>query len=511
MGYALRFRVVWVCFLVVLPLLILGSSVALISLLADRFEAAGPGDDARLAVGVVAVVLLASCWIALMWYVGMFCETVLVRVRAIDPLLCCCRDSHTHSFGTVAELQTFLRQRVRSFKRGDVESGERNGMLATVPYVTPVGGGWSFYLAKSPVRGPCVVLDGLSGPCGYCRPNDTPGSVRYFSGTTLDEMLRDLARRKLTLASTPSHGTITIGGWIGGCAHGSGGTLWTPTTGRVTVLDQATGEQHDVSYDDRKRHFGMSRYVMRPQYIITEVEVLPMEDVWTQLAVRRMTSEDEAYWWLVERSRLRCIFTGKRGSMMMLWLDAKAPRPHRCCARNEHVDPHCCSRECRYFQADLLSVLQPALRAGAEWFDWPTEPQRNWDGKTPLSNANKFSPTISALAMAIATFFCNFEVFVRVSEAQMTPVLLTALLRRLQRYHVAHGGRTETRFGVYNGNGKLFLDFSTPYNARAISEALRVLEYTFGRDRKMAFHPGKFVPPIELSSPHVRVVAVSVL
>ena len=511
MSYALRFRLVSIFFLVVVPLLVLAASVALITLLARQFENADPGDDARLAAGILVVVLLASCWVALMWYVGMFCESVLVRARAVDPMPCCFGDGQTRSFSTVSDLQSFLKQRVQSFKRGDVESGERNGMLATVPYVTPVGGGWSFFLAKSPVRGPRVVLDGLRGPCGYCRPNDTPGSIRYFAGTTLDDLLRDLARRKLTLASTPSHGTITLGGWIGGCAHGSGGTLWTPTTGRVTVLDQATGEQHDVSYDDRKRHFGMSRYVMRPQYIITEVEVLPIGNVWTQLAVRRMRTEDEVYWWLAERSRLRCIFTGKRGSMMMLWIDAKAPKPWRCCATNEHVDPHCCSRECRYFQADLLSVLQPALRAGAKWFDWPTEPQKNWDGKTPLSNANKFSPTISALAMAIATFYCNFEVFVRISEAQMRPVLLTMLLRRLQRYHIDHGGRTETRFGVYNGNGKLFLDFSTPYNALAISEALRVLGDTFGRDRKMAFHPGKFVPPIELSNPHVKAVAVSVL
>ena len=511
MSYALRFCAFWVFSLLVLPLVFVAGTVSIVVLLAQQFETASPEDDTLLAVGIGVVVLGSVASVAVMWYVGTLCYGVLVRSRAIRPLPICLDDRKVRSFSTVAALQEFIRQRAKTRERGDVESGERNAMLSTNAFVTPVSGGWSFFLAKKPAKGPCVVLDGLRGPCGYRRANDAVGSVRFYSGTNLGEVLHVLAQKGLTLASTPSHDTITLGGWIGGCAHGTGGNLWTPTTGRVTVIDQMTGEIHDISYEDRKRHFGMSRSIMLPQYIITEVEVLPVDNVWTQLTVRRMRSEDESYWWLTERSRLRCIFTGKRGSLMMLWIDAKAPKPWKLCGKNEHVDPHCCSRECRYFQADILSAIQRPLAASAKWFEFPTEPAEHWDGKTPLSNANKFSPTISALGMAIATFYTNFEVFVRVRESDLSPNMLTNMLNMLQKYHTEYGGRTETRFGVYKGAGKLFVDFGVPNNTKTVSAALALLGRVFGKTTNVAFHPGKYVPPLELASPHVRVVAVSVL
>ena len=173
----------------------------------------------------------------------------------------------------------------------------------------------------------------------------------------------------------------------------------------------------------------------------------------------------------------------------MLWIDSREPMS------GEHVDPHCCSRECRYFQADLLSVVQPARRETQKWFAWPVEPRDHWDGRTPLSNANRFSPTISALGMAVATFFHNMEVFVKLDEEELDSILLTLLLRRLQLYHMAHGGRTETRFGVYRGKGKLFVDFSLSNMSNAAAAALRVLHDTFP-GRRFSLHPGKAVPSL---------------
>ena len=498
MGYALRFRALWIFLLLVLPLALLAATVPIVVVLARRFGAAPPDEDVRLALGIAGAVGVFALVTTVVWCAGTRCYGLLVRSRAVTPLPLCLDPLGVRSFSSADALQRYLRSRAELREH----AGERNAMLRADSYVTPVSGGWSFFLSKKAVEGPCVVLDGLRGPCDR-RRGDAEGSRRFYSGTHIGEMLRTLAKDGLTLASTPSHDTITLGGWVGGCAHGSGGSLWQPTIGRVRILDQQTGEAHDLSSQDQKRYFGMRRSTTGPQYVLTEIEVLPVEDVWTQLAVRRMTSEDESKWWLTEESYLRCIFTGKRGSMLMLWIRTQPPRPWRACAKNEHVDPHCCSRECRYFQADLLSALQRRLEASAEWFEWPTEPRENWDGKTRLSNANRFSPTISALAMAIATFYTNFEVFVRLSEAELTANVLTILLNKLQDYHTRRGGRTEIRFGVYKGAGKLFVDFGVPNNNATVSDGLAVLADVFGRSTKMAFHPGKTIPPSDLASRHL--------
>lgn len=505
MTYACKFQWTWICMLLVGPLLLVAGALTVTTLVAvaldnplNEFD----HDSRTFAVlFVIGVNFFVALCVAVVWILGTCCEPLLKRIRALDPLCCVCV-GRTTTVRSIEELQSLVEQRRKRRDSGGDSESQRFVALET--YLTPVGGGWSFFLAKKPAPAPRVIVE-LRGPCGYCRPNDTPGSIRFFAGSTILEVLQDLKRRKLTLASTPSHDTITLGGWVGGCAHGTGGNLWTPTVGRVTVIDQETGLLRDLEHAEWKKFFGASRRITGfdvRRYIIVEIETLPVDNVWTQLVTRKLKSEEETYWWLVERSRLRCIFTGRRGSLMMLWINSRKPLP------GEHVDPHCCSRECRYFQSDLLSVLQSARAESQKWFAWPVEPRDNWDGRTPLSNANRFSPTISALGMAVATFFHNFEVFVRIDEAELSPVLLTRLLRRLQLYHMAYGGRTETRFGVYRGKGKLFVDFSLTNLTDAAEAALKVLHETFP-GRKFALHPGKAVPSLDVVPQGMSLYSVS--
>lgn len=166
----------------------------------------------------------------------------------------------------------------------------------------------------------------------------------------------------------------------------------------------------------------------------------------------------------------------------------------------KHVDPHFCSRECRYFQADLLSAVQGVRRESQKWFGWPVESQKVWDGLTRISNANEFSPLISALGMAIATFYHNVEFFLKVHD--MTPSMLDWLQLALVEHHSKHGGRCEIRFGVYNDRttdylkrGKLFVDYSLPNLHVALGSACKVIQTVFGQRQlpHVTMHPGKTV------------------
>lgn len=166
----------------------------------------------------------------------------------------------------------------------------------------------------------------------------------------------------------------------------------------------------------------------------------------------------------------------------------------------KHIDPHFCSRECRYFQADLLSAVQGVRRESQKWFGWPVESATKWDCLSRISNANEFSPLISALGMAVATFYHNVEFFLKVRD--MTPSVLDRLQLALVEHHAKHGGRCEIRFGVYNDGspdylqrGKLFLDFSLPNLHVALGSACRAIQAVFGQRQRpsVTMHPGKTV------------------
>ena len=486
-SYQCRFCCSWTMVLLVLPLTLL---IAASVLLAGRFYS-----SSTLPL-VVVVFIMGVVVLTVAWLCGTLATDCLVRSRLDGSA---CFSSHDVVLRSRADLKRYK----DSLKYGLVSPGETVCLTA---FPRPVGGAWSFFLNRTSPEGRRLLLHQFRGEA--CKDSN-----RFLAGTSVGEALAVLKRRGMTLKSTPSHGSITLGGWVGGGAHGSGGTEWSSTISGGKLLDQATGIETDYhSYKDFKTMVGMSRdspLGTTNQFVITEVFLEPTENIWTRLQTRKHQSVDDCAWWLGTdeahtKSTLRCTFVGRRGSLMMLWIPIDQPTEDM----KTHVDPHPCSRECRYFQADLLSVVQGARAHAQGWFAWPVGRRDVWDGLTRLENANRFSPLISALGMAVATFYSNIEVICRVSgfDARALNFLQTCLVE----FHIRHGGRTEVRFGVLlpdsptNANrerGKLFLDVSLSNLDTALSgfgavvdRLARVLNPTNRLPMPVCFHPGKLQP-----------------
>ena len=106
--------------------------------------------------------------------------------------------------------------------------------IATYPgeMNVPVGGGWSFFLNKTPLVGrPIYASRGLRA------------SGRFGAGTRIKTLQKRLVRSGQTLYSYPSIENGTLGGWIASGSHGSGGTLWKPSIGSILVRDLRTQEE----------------------------------------------------------------------------------------------------------------------------------------------------------------------------------------------------------------------------------------------------------------------------
>ena len=510
-AYARAFRATWCTLLLLLPLALLGAGTVVAVYLANRFAAAIANDTADgsavwLLEAIVWVVGATVAMVALLWCTGTVCHGCLVRARAAYQCCFCCFGSRDKVVTSISDLQHWLREKRQ---RADEEAG------ALQPrYATPVGHGWSFFLNKTVASAPRLFMHELTGRVD-ARERPKQGRHWYYAGTTIGELLDDLKREPgleagLTLASTPSHDTITLGGWVAACAHGTGGTLWTPTIESGVIVDQATGEQQVWSHGDLARHFGRNPTAFDPaQIVLVAVCVRPIANDWVRLDVSKWVGDadnvhpwwgrsKQSQWWLTTDSKLRCIFVGRRGSLMMIWKPSQYDDETR-----KHIDPHFCSRECRYFQADLLSVVQGARDQGRKWFSWPfVEAATKWDGLTRLSNANKFSPLISALGMAVATLYHNVEFFLKVND--MTARKLDRLQEQLIAFHKKHGGRTEIRFGVKDDNstdwkqrGKVFLDLSLPNLNDALTAACEAIKNVFQTRTNprptVALHPGKTV------------------
>ena len=128
-----------------------------------------------------------------------------------------------------------------------------------------VGGGWSFFLAKTRAEGFRRVAAGhIEGDW-------------WHAGTTIREVQRRLISVGRTMASHPSVMSGTLGGWIFSNAHGSGGTLWTPQFDSVRVHDRETGESFVVS---PKRLFSAAvPLATQRRYDILAVKVRSVENV----------------------------------------------------------------------------------------------------------------------------------------------------------------------------------------------------------------------------------------
>lgn len=328
-AYARAFCVVWVTLLVVLPLAVLAGAIVSIVHLANLFADAvkyEPDHDALwLLQGISWVAGFAFLSIAVLWCVGTVCDGCLVRARAAYQCCFCCYGSGDVVVHSVEDLLEWSKAQ-RKLRDEEAQPLQSNR------YATPVGHGWSFFLNKTIAPSPRLFLHHLSGPVRLSKnapmPDRAYGDHWYYAGTTMGELMRELKRvpstesaEGHTLASAPSHATITLGGWVAARAHGTGGTLWQPTVKAGWLLDQKTGELVTQTYKEMKTFFGRAQ--RRPfdarQLVLIAVCVAPIPNRWVQLEVKKKTQKiEESMWWLTTPSQLRCIFTGKRGSNQTL-------------------------------------------------------------------------------------------------------------------------------------------------------------------------------------------------
>ena len=280
--------------------------------------------------------------------------------------------------------------------------------IQNFPDGEPVGQGWGFFLQKRSPRNP-VLMHNLTGQLdGY-----------WLAGTTLETVIRYYKKKGLVFPSHPSYTGISIGSAYACSNHGSGGDL---NIGfRSTALRFATSQGY--SNTPKGTIVGVA---------IDETKLIPNRDL--QQSAKILDSDDDWDWWLDSDSIVRVCFFGYAAPPIGIrWTDGPSV---------SHRNPHCCSRTCRYLQADICSVV-----CGCR------EPVRKWRATESYYEANRFVPRLSLEATLVASFYCNYECIINTSDKD----LVKRLARALYKVHRRLGGRTEVRFS----GDVLFLDIST--------------------------------------------------
>lgn len=332
--------------------------------------------------------------------------------------------------------------------------------------VVVVGGGWSWYLQGRRASGGRVYT--TRHLRGRLSTSSDDGEW-WGAGSTIAEVQRSLARRGLSLSGHPSILTATLGGWMASRSHGSGGTLWTPSTRRLRVYDREEGRVKVVA---RKQDL-----VFSSRYVVLAVEVLPVPNVSCLRVAFDLTTESDARRYLTQPSYVRVLFVHAGGATCFLWQDS--------------------DEETRFAAARLLYPpwLWTLLPCGCFPRAW-------WTARTTLRDAHAFAPTPPLVSTAFAsTLFLNFELFVKLSSSSsssslLSSSLLLALCQRLREEVCGrHGGRCEVRGGgSARRGGTLFLDVVLPTRsaAKGSRAVLRVVHDLLGRD--VTLHPGKGRP-----------------
>lgn len=297
-----------------------------------------------------------------------------------------------------------------------------------------VGGAWSFFLNKNRAKN-VLFTHHMKGryPSG-----------RWGAGTYIKDVQKYLKKENKTLTSHPSIENGTLGGWIASGSHGSGGTLWKSSFGSIRVWNQLTNE---IFESDPKQIFNDQVSMQETQqFIILDVEVKPVDDVWTQKYVFKMNSVENAQTFLEKDSYLRMLQIGARGIMGLMWIPPEDDD-------FSHVDPHFFSQKGLWLQADVMSIFQNSASREKDWFDWPIEPQKNYQSKIKLSDANKFTPEPPLLLTSIGLAFVNFEIYVL--DYSIDSIILFSLANALcDVFRDKCQGRCELRCG----KTKVFLD-----------------------------------------------------
>lgn len=333
-------------------------------------------------------------------------------------------------------------------------------------FCKPVGSGWSLFLNKG-------RYDTL---CRETLPYGLLKNGRWGSATRIKDVQQILSKENKTLFSYPSIENGTLGGWIASGSHGSGGTLWKPSIGKVNVFDRETGQSHDV---DANTVFSKSKSIKDVErYLIIDVEIIPHEDIWLDKIVSKVSNIADCEKFLNDESCLRMLQIGRRGIMALIWIPSKNDLSHE--------DPHFFSRYGLYLQSDIFSIIQNSNARQKEWFDFPVEDIDNFKSNTKLSEANKYTPEPSLFTIPFGLLYKNFEIFV--FDISLSGEKLYTISNGISDLLTTEfSGRCELRCG----KTILFLDICLWYTHDHL-KCYESIVNIVGKDYKKTLHRGKF-------------------
>ena len=322
-----------------------------------------------------------------------------------------------------------------------------------------LGGGWSWILRRRFFDPPNFIV------CERGRCATRPGW--WHTGTTIGEVQETLAREEgRTLAGHPSILSATLGGWIGSKSHGTGGSLWTPTMGRVVVEERGGARRTLPS----KSHVDIDTMIVR------EVELFTVPNVVCERRVAYLTSEGDVRERLFDTpTYLRAVFVDRYQSLCITWVPTGDG--------GGDITP---GVECPPLW--LTTGLPARARRG-----WNTE---RWTRRMTLRDASAFGPEPPFfLATAVIATHTNFEVYVTETT---TPALIWRICSEFETlfrttYLV---GRLELRFG----RSIQFLDFDVLRFVGSTDLIFHLIRRIYGPNVSFTLHPGKaqVVVPLKL-------------
>ena len=330
---------------------------------------------------------------------------------------------------------------------------------------TIVGSAWGFFLQRRTAKEPVLSMRNFTGQL-----TERPGW--WAAGTTIKQVLDHYDK---TFPSHPSQDDITIGSWFATGSHGSSGDAGKSSS---SVLHSAEVVCFDPPSIQIYENYEKLRAIFdRPNnHVITWVKfhnLVPNAPIQKRaFDVVDIASADK---WLSKGAILRVLFIGAaRDGIGIRW-----ETPYE---ETQHIDPHCCSKCCTFFQADVCSAC-----CGCK------ENYSHWNGLTTLREANKWIPPIIPFETFIAVLggHINFEFVFRLPEpsGEMNATILNKMLKMLREMHREIGGRTEIRYGT----SVVFWDLSLQ---KSFERPFQLLN-TLGVER-VALHPGKAQPKVNI-------------
>ena len=337
----------------------------------------------------------------------------------------------------------WFRIRCRAFSCGPAPSTKKE-LIEACRNGTLVGHGWSFFLQKVTPKKPVFTHN-------FC--SSEPDNGFWKAGTTLRTVTRYYEKQGMAFPSLPSYQNITLGGWIMSDSHGSSGDAGEPSNSRfleITYLSQQSAET-TIGYNDLDKSDVIC-------ILYVSFDMKPDTNIWLK-KIKVSSMED----WIAPRAYQRVCFVGKNQDVMIRW------EKHLDYTKNNrgglHIDPHCCSRFCLWFQADVCTAMGCCC----------IQPSKNFNSYAKLAEVNRFVPFVFPLLTVFVWDIVNFEIIL---EKRKDKVL--GYYKKIKQFHKKYGGRTEIRYGT-----KLFLD---------VSIKKKYIDNYLDKVTKGNYHSGKYQP-----------------